>query len=139
MKTPVNLTLLHALPVHDADFVSVELIPALNGDLKFCLVFKIHPDEMLDEITKMGITKRLLRLTCEKCWQVSSNFFGIASNRESIDNWEIVEESELITHLKSHGLAKGVELQHHRIKLSGGSSIDVLTEGASIEENVTDS
>jgi hypothetical protein len=134
MKTLVDSNLLNILPVHDADFISMEVVPALDGDLKLCLVFKLHPDELLNELSKLGIVQRSLRLTCEKCWRISSNIFGVASNREAIDNWKIVKDSELIKHLKAHGLANGVELQHHRIEMSGGSSLDVLTEEASIEE-----
>jgi hypothetical protein len=136
MKTPVTSGLLRVLPVHDAEFISIEIIPVPNADLKLCLVFKLHADESLDEVSKLGITSRSLRLTFEKCWQAASNICGAYSKTETINGWDIVEESELVKVMRSNGLANGIPLQHHRIKLSGGSSLDVLADerAVSIEE-----
>jgi len=134
MKAPVNPRLMNALPIHDSEFNAIEIQPDPSVYLKLCLVFTLHSDEQLEEVSKLGLTSRSLRLTFERCWQIASNILGTGSIRETIHNWNIVEASELLKRLKSHGFAKGVELQHHRIEFSGGSSLDVLAEEVFIEQ-----
>jgi len=135
MTPPMNLELCRALPIHDAELISIEVVPVPNGAIKLCLSFKLHPDESLDEVSKLGISSRSLRLTYGNCWQIASNIFGTCSKPQTIDGWDIVGESELLKRLRSQGLASSAALQHHRIELSDGSRLDVLTEGpVSIEE-----
>ncbi len=127
MRIPLTPELLRVLPVHDAQVVSIEIVPGGYGGLRFCLAIRLHGDESLDEISKLGITSRSLRLTCDNCWQISSTLLGTNSRAETIDDWMVIEESTLIAELKSLCLGRGVNLAHHRIIWSGGSQMDVVT------------
>lgn len=125
---------MRVLPIHDAQFTSMKIVPLLDGAIELALDFNLHPDEALEELARLGIAGRSIRLNFNKCWQVASNFVGICTKPETIDGWKILEKSELLKTLKSYGFATSDEVQHYRIDFSGGSSLDILTQEASIEE-----
>jgi hypothetical protein len=137
MKQPVTSEVLGALPVHDAEFISLEVVPHLAGHVTVCLVIELHRDEPMNELLKLGIKARSIRLTYERCWQIVLNTMGVGTCKEAIGGWGVVKNSELLKNLRSLGYAQNVELKHHQIEFSGGSSVDVISEDTSIEEAET--
>ena len=134
MKLAVTSEVLGALPVHDAEFISMQILPNSQGDVALCLAIVLHRDEPMNELLKLGIETRSIRLTYERCWQIVSNILAFGTRKEAIASWKVVGDSELLKHLRSAGYAQNVELEHQQIEFSGGSRVDVISEGIYIEE-----
>jgi hypothetical protein len=130
MPTPLTVTQIEALPIHDAEYVGISIIPQSDGSLKVRMGLRIHPEEPLDQLACLGITGRTCFLVLSKCWLVAANLLGVFEGRESVDRWELVEETDLLRQVKQTGFGASAEFRHHRLVFSGGSTLDVIAECA---------
>lgn len=114
------------LPLHDADFLNLTLKPNENGLVTALLKVKLHPDESLDSLGKMGITSSEFYFIFQDCLQVKTNVFGCAAKPETIATFGIVEKSELAEKLLADGITSNPRLVHFKLDGSKGSQINVI-------------
>src|SRR5436309_14653818 len=99
MRAHVPVELLTTLPLHDSEFISLSVTPLTFGDVSekiVDLVVELHADESLERFSGLAVRTRLVRFTCEKCWQICIDILGCGTAREFVSDWEIVKNSELI-------------------------------------------
>ena len=138
MKAELTKQRITWLPVHDAELIFLKVTPRANGDVSLSVAAKLHKDEPMDELFKLGLKTRSFRLTFENSWQIVFNILAVAGGKETIDDCRVVGDSELLSRLLSLGFAQSNELKHYRIGFSSGSSIDVVAKGVFIEEFETE-
>lgn len=133
MKSGLSAQKFAALPLHDAEFLSLALNSSDQGEVSLQVLIEWHEDEFEQARIDTGIATRRVTLTYKKCWRIVSNLLGYGVNRELINDWEVWSSSEMITD-SIRGFAKNPNLQHYRITFSGGSSLDILAEYVLLEE-----
>ena len=122
MKGALTKNSIAALPIHDAEFILLDVSPLANGEVRLSLAARLHKDESQDELLALGIKTRSFRITFESSWQVVSNILGFGDGKDTIDRWDILDDSDLLRDLKSFGLAQSVKLEHHRFGFSDRKS-----------------
>ena len=124
------------LPLHDADFLNLTLKPNENGLITALLKVKLHPDESLDSLGKMGITGSEFYFIFQDCLQVKTNVLGYAARPETISTFGIVEKSELKEKLLADGMTSNPQLVHFKLDGSKGSQIDVIATAILVTDKV---
>ena len=114
------------LPLHDADFLSLTLKPNENGSVTALLKVRLHPDELIDFLGKLGITGAEFCLVFQDCLQVKTNCFGYAAKPETISTFGIVEKSGLKEKLIADGMTSNHRLVHFKLNGCKGTQIDVI-------------
>jgi len=134
MQVPLTKEAIAALPMHDAELILLAVTRHAREDVSLSVSAKLHNDEPMDELFKLGIKTRSFRLRFENTRQLVSNILVVADGKETIDDWRIVGDSEWVSRLIAVGFGQSGELTHYRIGFASGSSVDVVAEGVSIEE-----
>lgn len=134
MKSALSLQKFAALPLHDAEFISLGLNSSDQGEVSLQILIEWHEDEFEQARIDTGITTQRVTLTYDRCWRIVSNVLGYGIKRELIDDWEVSSGSDMIEEFRSHGFAENTDLKHYKITFSGGSSLDILAESVFLDE-----
>src|SRR5206468_10282967 len=84
MKAELTKQRITWLPVHDAELIFLKVTPRANGDVSLSVAAKLHKDEPMDELFKLGLKTRSFRLTFENSWQIVFNILAVAGGKETI-------------------------------------------------------
>ena len=132
-----SITPLEAIqfPLHDAVFVGLEIIPQEDGLVTARFKVKIHPDEMLELAKTLSVTSRNLCFTFRDCMQIKTDIFGYDVRPETVDDFNLVEDSELKNKMVEHGNTAAIRMVHFHLAGSKGSKIDILAKTLFVEEH----
>jgi len=117
-------------PIHDAKLIGVYISQISSGDLHVLLELEIHQDEV-ELLQPFGLFTGGCRLVFESCWQIDGRLYGYFTPGETIDRWEIESPNSEDTSRAQVAPRKFLKL--HRFVLSGGSTLELITNRFRIE------
>jgi len=119
------------LPLHDADFIALEIKPQDDGGVTVMIKLKVHPDEK-EGLSKITGTEELdISLIFQDCLLASNSISGICSGQETIDDFTLIENSELLNEINSTW-KRSYRCFHFHFDGSHGSKIDILTNSVAV-------
>jgi len=124
---------LNDFPIHDAEFISVSVVPA-DGNLLVRTSVRLHEDEV-QALQEMGFSGRDYTITFERCWYYAATFYGHYAGNELVDRWNIGGKEEAAIKLNAVGCSPKQSVVFHEWVLSGGSKIELIAERVVIEES----
>jgi hypothetical protein len=127
--SPDNLV---KLPLHDARLIALAIDSTKEGAISLNLKVEVNL-EGLSGLQDFGLTKPVLLLIFDNCWQIKTNIWGYSMAQESISSLRIDQNSELKQKLFSSGMGDN-NIIHFKIEGSQGSCLDILATEVSIKE-----
>jgi hypothetical protein len=119
---------------HDADIYRLQASWLDTGEILVNLRCEINPEESRQPLFDLGIQTSIVDVQFRNVWRLKTDFVGDIASREVILDWCIIEPSSLISQIRIKGAAIDVELFHHQIKGSGGSTVDIVFEQIWLDE-----
>lgn len=137
MKTvPLTKSDIESLPIHDAQLTAIVLQPCASGDIRVQLSIRLHEEEPLDALNRLGLRSDAFVVTFEACWQIKINFVCHATTEHLISSWSVSTVSGFVERLKAEGLAKKARPLEHKLEFCTGSYIEIVSERVTIEETI---
>lgn len=119
---------------HDADIYRLQASWLDTGEIFVNLRCEINPEESRQPLFDLGIQTSIVDVQFRNVWRLKTDFVGDMASREVILNWCFIEASPLISEIRINGAATDLDLFHHQIKGSGGSTVDIVFEQIWLDE-----
>jgi hypothetical protein len=123
---------------HDADIYKLQASWSDNGEILINFRCEINPEESRQALFDLGIHTSVVEIQFRNVWRMKTDFVGEMASREVIIDWCFIERSPLISQIKTNGSASDIDLFHHQIKGSGGSTIDIVFEQIWLDEAISE-
>jgi hypothetical protein len=123
---------------HDADIYKLQASWSDNGEILVNFRCEINPEESRQPLFDLGIKTSIVDVQFRNVWRLKTDFVGDMASREVILDWCVIEPSPLISQIRSNGAATDLDLFHHQIKGSGGSTIDIVFEQIWLEQAISE-
>jgi hypothetical protein len=133
MKIQLSPDQIAMLPVHDADLILVQIETSTGGEITVQMTIQIDPEETTQPFRDLGIITQIVILRFGKCHNVISNLLSYQERRETINNWQVVLNSEKIDRLVKSAVFPNAQFVHNIFELSGGSTIEIIADTIFIE------
>lgn len=106
--------------------VHLNAIGGDDGDMWVLLRSDINPQVDRQALFNIGIEERVIDVQFRDVWRFQTDLKGAYAHGEVIDEWDIVSPSPLIEELTKQLGPLRVDLAHHSIRCSGGSTVDIV-------------
>lgn len=123
---------------HDADIYKLQISWSDNGEILVNFRCEINPEESRQPLLDLGIKTSVVDVQFRNVWRLKTDFIGDMASREVILDWCVIEPSPLISQIITNGAATDIDLFHHQIKGSGGSTVDIVFEQIWLEQAISD-
>jgi len=119
---------------HDAYLHLLKTAWSDSGETSVSLRCELNPEELREPLFLLGIETSLVEVQFRPVWHLKTDLIGDIADREVLLDWHVSDRTPAIELLRRNGAARDVELLHHQIKGSGGSTIDIICEMICLEE-----
>ncbi|MFB2975957.1 hypothetical protein [Microseira sp. BLCC-F43] len=123
---------------HDADIYKLQASWSDNGEILVNFRCEINPEESRQPLFDLGIKTSIVDVQFRNVWRLKTDFVGDMASREVILDWCVIEPSPLISQIRNNGAATDIDLFHHQIKGSGGSTVDIVFEQIWLEQAISE-
>lgn len=111
-------------PFHDSDLKNCEIKRNENGDTGLILQIQFMIEELDDEVLNEINSDGSASLKFENCNFINMNMHCNIDKFDELDNFQIIENSDIIMNLKLNGL----HWIHSRLSFISGSEINCVSE-----------
>jgi len=123
---------------HDADIYNLQTSWSDNGEILVNFSCEINPEESRQPLFDRGIKTSVVDVQFRNVWRLKTDFMGDMASREVILDWCVIDPSPLISQIRTNGAATDIDLFHHQIKGSGGSTVDIVFEQIWLEQAISE-
>ncbi len=123
---------------HDADIYKLQTSWSDHGEILVNLRCEINPEESRQPLLDLGIKTSVVDVQFRNVWRLKTDFVGDMALREVILDWSVIEPSSLISQIRTNGAANDIDIFHHQIKGSGGSTVDIVFEQIWLEQAISE-